>query len=62
MDLSEVGAEFGSCCHLARAILIGILQNRQEVQFSRKDRLASDGDKGHKAALCLVSPLSGAEN
>ena len=40
MDLSEVGAEFGSCCHSARAILIGILQNRQEMRFSAKDRLA----------------------
>ena len=40
MDLPEVGAEFGSCCHSARVILIGILQNRQEMQFSRKDRLA----------------------
>eukprot|EP01044_Picomonas_judraskeda_P009413 COSAG03_NODE_1145_length_4725_cov_2.878513_3_plen_291_part_00 len=35
-----MGAEFGSCCRSARAILIGILQNRQEMQFSRKDRLA----------------------
>eukprot|EP01043_Picozoa_sp_COSAG02_P028101 COSAG02_NODE_1689_length_11307_cov_50.624911_2_plen_163_part_00 len=40
MDLSKVGAEFGSCCRSARAILIGILQNRQEMQFSRKDRPA----------------------
>ena len=33
------GAEFGSCCRSAGTILIGILQNRQEMQFSRKDRL-----------------------
>ena len=39
MDLSEVGAEIGSCWWSARVILIRILQNRQEVQFSRKDRL-----------------------
>ena len=38
MDLSEVGAEFGSCCHSARVILIGIMQNRQEMQFFAKDR------------------------
>ena len=36
---SELGAEFGSCCRSARAILIGILQNRQEMQFSAKDRM-----------------------
>jgi hypothetical protein len=40
MGLPEMGAEFGSCCHSARAILIGILQNRQEMQFSAKDPLA----------------------
>eukprot|EP01043_Picozoa_sp_COSAG02_P112818 COSAG02_NODE_49034_length_329_cov_1.752174_1_plen_37_part_01 len=34
-----MGAELGSCCRSARAILIGILQIRQEMQFSRKDRL-----------------------
>ena len=39
MDLSETGAELGSCCHSAWAILIGILQNRQEMQFSAKDRM-----------------------
>jgi len=33
-----MGAELGSCCHSAWAILIGILQNRQEMQFSAKDR------------------------
>ncbi len=38
MDLSEVGAEFGSCCHSAWAILIEILQNRQEMLLSAKDR------------------------
>eukprot|EP01043_Picozoa_sp_COSAG02_P053144 COSAG02_NODE_5828_length_4008_cov_3.994372_1_plen_154_part_10 len=49
----EVGAEFGSCCRSARAILIGILQNRQEMQFSAKDRLqqfscgAEVGRQGH---------------
>ena len=41
MELSEVGAEFDSCWRSARAILIGILQNRQEMKFSRKDRLAA---------------------
>ena len=40
MDFSEVGAELGSCCHSAWAISIGILQNRQEMQFSGKDLLA----------------------
>ena len=35
----ELGAEFGSCCRSAGTILIGILQNRLEVQFSAKDRL-----------------------
>ena len=39
MDLSEVGAEFGSCCRSAGTILIGVLQNRQEVQFATKDRM-----------------------
>ena len=39
MDLPEVGGEFSSCWWSARAILIGILQNRQEMQFSAKDRL-----------------------
>ena len=43
MDLPEVGAEFGSCCHSAWAILIGILQNRQEMQFSAKDRMREGG-------------------
>ncbi len=33
MDLSEAGAELGSCCHSAWAILIGILQNRQEMKY-----------------------------
>eukprot|EP01043_Picozoa_sp_COSAG02_P100108 COSAG02_NODE_36200_length_457_cov_83.583799_1_plen_77_part_01 len=53
MDLPEVGAEFGSCYRSARAILIGILQNRQEMQFSAKDRLAQGsygaevGRQGH---------------
>eukprot|EP01044_Picomonas_judraskeda_P019388 COSAG03_NODE_4079_length_1696_cov_1.083281_3_plen_153_part_01 len=53
MDLSDVGAEFGSCCRSVGAILIGILQNRQEMQFSRKDRLPSGscsaevGRQGH---------------
>ena len=37
---SKVGAEFGSCYRSTRAILIGILQNRQEMQFSRMDRPA----------------------
>eukprot|EP01046_Picozoa_sp_COSAG06_P043283 COSAG06_NODE_5650_length_3341_cov_39.940988_2_plen_41_part_00 len=40
MDLSEAGAELGSCCHSAWAILIGILQNRQEMKFCAKDRLS----------------------
>eukprot|EP01043_Picozoa_sp_COSAG02_P088580 COSAG02_NODE_25674_length_652_cov_0.915009_1_plen_69_part_01 len=39
MGLPEVGAEFGSWWWSARAILIGILQNRQEMQFSAKDRM-----------------------
>jgi hypothetical protein len=39
MDLLEVGAEFDRCCHSARAILIEIPKNRQEMQFSAKDRL-----------------------
>ena len=46
MDLSEVGAEFGSCCHSARVILIRILQNRQEMQFSAKDRAREGGYGG----------------
>ena len=53
MNLSEVGGEFGSCWWSARVILITILQNRQEVQFSRKDRVregsygAEVGRQGH---------------
>ena len=53
MDLPDVCAEFGSCCRSARVILIRILQNRQEMQFSAKDRLALDsycaevGRQGH---------------
>ena len=39
MDLSKVGAELGSCCHSAWAILIEILQNRQEMLLSAKDRM-----------------------
>ena len=38
-DPDEVGAELGSCCHSAWAILIGILQNRQEMLLSAKDRM-----------------------
>ena len=51
MDLSKVGAEFGSCCRSAGAILIRIPQNRQEMQFSRKDRPAQgscDGEVGRQ--------------
>ena len=53
MDFSEVGAEFGSCCRSVGAISIGILQNRQEMQFSRMDRPAQGsygaevGRQGH---------------
>ena len=53
MDLTNMGAELSSCCHSARAILIGILQNRSEVQSSAKDRLAQGsygakvGRRGH---------------
>ena len=39
MDLSEAGAELGSCCHSAWAILIEILQNRHEMLLSAKDRM-----------------------
>ena len=46
IGLSEVGAEFGSCCHSARVILIRILQNRQEMQFSAKDRAREGGYGG----------------
>ena len=42
-DSPELGVEFGSCCRSARAILIGILQNRQEMQFSAKDRAREGG-------------------
>eukprot|EP01044_Picomonas_judraskeda_P023106 COSAG03_NODE_5961_length_1141_cov_1.598848_2_plen_52_part_01 len=51
MDLAGVGAEFGRCCHSARVILIGILQNRQEMQFSAKDRMREgsyDGEVGRQ--------------
>ena len=46
MDLSEMGAKLGSCCRSARAILIGILQNRQEMQFCAKDRMREGGYGG----------------
>ena len=38
-----MGAELSSCCHSARTILIGILQNRQEMQFCAKDRMREGG-------------------
>ena len=38
-----MGADFGSCCHSAWAILIGILQNRPEVANSYQDRAREDG-------------------
>ena len=41
-----VNAELGSGCHSARAILIGILQNRQEMQFSATDRAPEGGYGG----------------
>ena len=40
MDLPEVGAEFGSCGHRWEGKRTKEMQNRLEVQFSRKDRLA----------------------
>ena len=39
MDLSEVGAEIGSCGHRWEDKRTKEMQNRQEMQFSRKDRL-----------------------
>ena len=53
MDLSEVGAEFGSCGHRWEGKRTKEMQNRLEVQFSRKDRLAQGsyggevGRQGH---------------
>ena len=40
MDLSEVGAEFGSCGHHWEGKRTKEMQNRLEMQFSAKDRLA----------------------
>ena len=51
MDLSEVGAEFGSCGHRWEGKRTKEMQNRLEVQFSRKDRLAQgsyDGEVGRQ--------------
>eukprot|EP01043_Picozoa_sp_COSAG02_P012469 COSAG02_NODE_481_length_21461_cov_43.885597_8_plen_76_part_00 len=49
MDLLEVGAEFGSCWRSVQATLIRILQNRQEMQFSAKDRMR-EGSYGAEVA------------
>ena len=43
MDLSEVGAELGSCWGASRRNLIGILQNQPEVANSYQDRGREDG-------------------
>ena len=40
MDLSEVGAEFGSCRDRWEGKRTKEMQNRLEMQFSAKDRLA----------------------
>ena len=46
MDLSEVGAEFGSCGHRWEGKRTKEMQNRLEMQFSRKDRLAQGSYDG----------------
>ena len=52
MDLSEVGAEFGSCGHRWEGKRTKEMQNRLEVQFCRKNRL-------RKAATELALPIDG---
>ena len=46
MDLSEPGAELGSCWGASRRNLIGILQNQPEVANSYQDRGRQDGCGG----------------
>ena len=51
MDLSEVGAELGSCEHRWEGKRTKAMQNRLEMQFSRKDQLAQgsyDGEVGRQ--------------
>ena len=43
MDLSEVSAEFGSCGHRWEGKRTKEMQNRQEMQFSAKDRMREGG-------------------
>ena len=59
-DLSEVGAEFGSCGHRWEGKRTKEMQNWLEVQFSRKDRLAQgsyDGEVGSKVIPQTLSDL-----
>jgi hypothetical protein len=46
MDLSEPGAELGSCWGASRRNLIGILQNQPEVANSYQDRGRQEGYDG----------------
>ena len=46
MDLSEVGAELGSCWGTSRRNLIGVLQNQPEVANSYQDRGRQEGYDG----------------
>ena len=46
MDLSEVGVEIGSCGDCWEGKRTKEMQNRLEVQFSRKDRLAQGSYDG----------------
>ena len=46
MDLSEVGAELGSCWGASGRNLIGILQNQPEVANSYQDRGRQEGYDG----------------
>ena len=51
MDLSGLGAEFGSCGHRWEGKRTKEMQNRLEVQFCRKNRLAQgsyDGEVGRQ--------------